>query len=424
MGQLQSTTNVWLTVSPLIDKTVQRQLEIHWQNAPKNNNQNDWLGIYTTDPMDDSHAIYKVMVDQRINGDNLTNIQFPYRNFPTGKLTQECLGYYVAYVHNNLIFAKNCMKNNPFWMENNLPIIGDRPLTALVIPGTHDSGSYEKYDPKTKDVLKGFVITQDESLYNQLVYGIRYLDLRVGYYNVTDSDVDGGGGGRGGDSDKLWIVHDLYRTDVTLRSALEQIREFLESAPKEIVIVDFHRFVNGFTDEKDVDILKSRFREWFDLVSGQLRDLMIPFSLGYGVTVNELIRQNKRVLVGFDMNSRKYLFSELLWPNVRHQWAQTDSMDQLVKYFDRTLCPDNRHTLRSAMAELTPTIEGIIKLKYKSLRSLAQLTNSRYGQWFGQRWPGQCLNVVASDFFLSTNIVELALDLNRRTGRYSNRFFP
>ncbi|XP_054167639.1 PI-PLC X domain-containing protein 1-like [Oppia nitens] len=406
MGQLQSTTNVWLTVSPLVDKTVQRQLEIHWENAPENN-ENDWLGIYTTDPLNRTQPITKVMVDQRINGDNLTNIQFPYYNFTTipGKLTQQCLGYYVAYVHNNMILSKNCMKNNPFWMQNSLPIIGDRPLTELVIPGTHDAGSYEKYDPNIKDDLKNFVITQDECIYNQLVYGIRYMDLRVGYHNVTDS------------TERLWIVHSLYRTNLTVRSLCQQIREFLMAAPHEIVLVDFHAFVNGFEDEDDEDILWSRFREWFDLVSDELRDLMIPFSLGYNVSVNELIGQNKRVLLGFDMSYDKYLSSGLLWPNVRHQWADADDLDELVKYFDETLCQeDSRHTLRSAMAELTPNIEGIIKQKYKSLRSLAQLTNSRYGQWFGQRWPGQCLNVVASDFFLSTNIVELALGLNHRNG--------
>ena len=77
-----------------------------------------------------------------------TDVQFPYWNFPTGKLVEQCLGYYVAYVHNDHIIAKNCIKNNPFWMENSLSVIGEQNLPSIMIPGTHDSGSYDKW---TKD---------------------------------------------------------------------------------------------------------------------------------------------------------------------------------------------------------------------------------------------------------------------------------
>ncbi|CAG2111730.1 unnamed protein product [Medioppia subpectinata] len=245
------------------------------------------------------------------------------------------------------------------------------------------------------------MIAHDESLYNQMVYGIRYLDMRVGYHNVSETD------------DKLWIVHGLFRTDHTLRSAAEQVRDFLKAAPKEIVIFDFHRFVTGFNDEKNADILRMRYKEFFDVVESELKDLMIPFSVGYGVTVNELIAKNKRVLIGFDMNARKYLFNEFLWPNVRQQWSQKDELQPLVQYFENTLCQDNKNTLRSAMAELTPTIEGVIQQKYKSLRSLAQQTNTKYVEWFSDRWP-KCTNIIASDFFLSSNVVDIALSVNHR----------
>ncbi|CAG2180205.1 unnamed protein product, partial [Oppiella nova] len=144
----QVQTQVWLTINPLADKTSQRLIEINWRNAPKSN-LNDWVGIFTSDPIDSTGAIRVVDVNSRLNGYNVTDIQFPYRNFATGKLTQQCLGYYVAYIHNGIVFAKNCMKNNPFWMENNLSIIGDKKLPSLVIPGTHDSGSYEKWGPKS-----------------------------------------------------------------------------------------------------------------------------------------------------------------------------------------------------------------------------------------------------------------------------------
>ena len=89
--------------------------------------------------------------------------------------------------------------------------------------------------------------------------------MRIGYYNVSGSD------------DKFWVVHDIFRRDLTLRSVAKQVKDFLMAAPKEIVIFDFHRFVNGFIDEKNTDILKTRIKEFFDVLSSQLGDLMIPF---------------------------------------------------------------------------------------------------------------------------------------------------
>jgi hypothetical protein len=41
-------------------------------------------------------------------------------------------------------------------MENNLSNIGDKTLTDIMIPGTHDAGSYEKYGPKSEDGKKYF----------------------------------------------------------------------------------------------------------------------------------------------------------------------------------------------------------------------------------------------------------------------------
>lgn len=120
-------------------------------------------------------------------------------------------------------------------------------------------------NPFNLAVIDLFVVTQDESIYNQLVYGIRYLDMRIGYYNVSGSD------------EHLWVVHDLFRRDLTLRSAAEQVKDFLMAAPKEIVIFDFHRFVTGFLDEKNSDVLKARFKEFFDVLSSVLGDLMAPF---------------------------------------------------------------------------------------------------------------------------------------------------
>lgn len=69
------------------------------------------------------------------------------------------------------------------------------------------------------------------------------------------------------------------------------------------------------------------------------------------------------------------------------------------------------------MAELTPTIQGIIFQKYHGLRELAQLVNLHYDNWFRRLW-WKCSNIVAADFFLGSDIVQIAVDVNRR--RFAN----
>jgi len=54
-------------------------------------------------------------------------------------------------------------------------------LGGLFIPGTHNSACYKSSFTRT-DIFSRYLLTQDTDVWGQLVHGIRYLDLRVGYY--------------------------------------------------------------------------------------------------------------------------------------------------------------------------------------------------------------------------------------------------
>jgi hypothetical protein len=57
-----------------------------------------------------------------------------------------------------------------------------------MLPGTHNSGCYYKGDALARgDTISRFVLTQDEDIWEQLVWGARYLDIRVGYYRDRGS---------------------------------------------------------------------------------------------------------------------------------------------------------------------------------------------------------------------------------------------
>jgi hypothetical protein len=53
-----------------------------------------------------------------------------------------------------------------------------------MLPGTHNSGCFYGSEEALArgDIVSRFLLTQDEDVYEQLVWGVRYLDIRVGYY--------------------------------------------------------------------------------------------------------------------------------------------------------------------------------------------------------------------------------------------------
>jgi hypothetical protein len=88
------------------------------------------------------------------------------------------------------------------WMGKLSSVIGSQYLYQLVLPGTHDSGSYtltkevapdetDSYESElltltdelglSYDFIKGWSLTQDCNLLKQAERGMRYFDLRAGW---------------------------------------------------------------------------------------------------------------------------------------------------------------------------------------------------------------------------------------------------
>lgn len=90
-----------------------------------------------------------------------------------------------------------------------------RPITRLVIPGTHDSGAYAY--AKTP-----MVRAQSLSIRQQLDAGVRALDLRVGvaYFSNT-----------------YWLYHGPVNLDVSVQSAITDVVNFLTANRTETVII-------------------------------------------------------------------------------------------------------------------------------------------------------------------------------------------
>jgi hypothetical protein len=59
-------------------------------------------------------------------------------------------------------------------MEESLETIGEKSLLDLMIPGTHNSASFGAFELKDNNFLDKYTLCQDENVWNQLIYGIRY----------------------------------------------------------------------------------------------------------------------------------------------------------------------------------------------------------------------------------------------------------
>lgn len=98
----------------------------------------------------------------------------------------------------------------------------DTLITALTIPGTHDSGTANGPQPWSIGMpLSSYIISQDMSIKEQLVAGIRVLDIRCN-----------------NNADNFGIQHGIFEiVDIDFDSVLKDCTDFLVEFPSEIILM-------------------------------------------------------------------------------------------------------------------------------------------------------------------------------------------
>ncbi|KAI0915114.1 phosphatidylinositol-specific phospholipase C [Ustulina deusta] len=131
------------------------------------------------------------------------------------------------------------------WMGE---IRDEYPLTALSIPGTHNSPTYHVALPSVR--------CQAVGLREQLENGVRFLDIRV---NVSQEDSD------------LTLVHSAFPISLTgnkyFKDLVDTVYTFLDANPSEAIIMSVKREGTGRgTDQKLSKLLKEKFyseKRWY-----------------------------------------------------------------------------------------------------------------------------------------------------------------
>lgn len=310
-------------------------------------------------------------------------------------------GYWAGFVDGdgNLVSASPPMRSHPDWMSSMRDEIQDRKLRNLCIPGTHDSGTYDPVSP----IGEPWVRTQDQSIPQQLADGIRFLDIRIGYYPDTEKKY----------SEAFWLVHADWSTWTKLGDLLDAVGSFLHDHD-EILLLNFHRFNRFDAGEETPEEVHEKLVERImnaDLPGGgTLSDILAPDSYGDDVTPGTLWDNDDRAIVLYGRQNetsrriaRRY---NLLWEEPYDiGWPDTDSPEEMIEYCDDQI-EGAHHDFWFLGSTLTPqSLSGV--------RALARLGNPRISDRLMTGWAGET-NVVPVDFYRSTPLIELAIRANRR----------
>ncbi|XP_039101223.1 PI-PLC X domain-containing protein 1 [Hyaena hyaena] len=298
---------------------------------------------------------------------------------------------------------------NADWMSALHPLLWDMPLHHLSIPGSHDTMTYclSKKSPIsqnesrllqllgkvlpciTRPMVLKWSTTQVLGVTEQLDAGVRYLDLRVAHV-------------LGGSEKNLHFVHMVYTTAL-VEDTLTEISEWLESHPREVVILACRDF-EGMTDELH-EYLVTCIRNIFG-------DMLCP--RGEVPTLNQLWTRRQQVILSYEEASVVGRHREL-WPGVPYWWGDQVKPQELVRYLERMQSCGRPGGLFVAGINLTENLVYVLAHPSGSLEKLTLPSLPCLRAWVREQCPGpgpRCTNIIAGDFIGADSFASDVIALN------------
>lgn len=326
-----------------------------------------------------------------------------------------------------LFTIKSFAINSASWMEELYNREHQNELSKIVIPGTHNSGTYGikiaskvargadhiyKY-PIIHGIAKSWSICQKRSIYQQLIDGIRLLDLRISLNQ----------------NDELVIVHGLE--SILFEEVVSDLKEFVSQRPLEVIFLgikldwDFYKTSDSELRKQTIDGYLSLLRSTFDEKFRE--DEPYIYLQDYWLTNTSI-----------QLSNDNYLYS---------RWFNVQLKDDLYADATEFLTPlRGKNILNHLSLILTPSepvimgnITGILPLDAVIFRIYKKIKNtsgdrpsffrlrSRYAlyafqydvlqeidnwllRWERARYP---LNFVSADFYHKSQLVKTSLKINK-----------
>lgn len=295
------------------------------------------------------------------------------------------------------------------WMTSSWETIAELSLRDLILPGTHDSGTYNigmfsGISPDVSDwayaiyvspligpaVYSGWAKAQGQTVAEQLNSGIRYFDLRVA-----------------ADGDRLRICHGMYSDD--LSNIIDAVSSFSSANEHEIIVLHFQHFFK--MDDTLHDRLIAQMRSKF----GQA---LIPRSLGVKVKLKDLAKSKQRIVVVYcdDKINDAQAYPDFWTGNlIDSPWGNKDDIDELKKYLTGVVAAPPEDKLFVLQGVLTPNGGVISKgllpwpASYpSSLESMASSVSPTVLNWVQNDWQDKRLNIIMLDWAEKVGIAEYA----------------
>ncbi|XP_055916022.1 PI-PLC X domain-containing protein 2 [Eupeodes corollae] len=283
--------------------------------------------------------------------------------------------------------------SNENWMGQLSENARSLSIINIAIPGSHNSMTYginskskpapdaEQSTRRLNYIFPWFVrrwaITQSADVLQQLKLGVRFFDLRICQ-----------------NEEKFYYCHGLY--SMTIIDPLLEIINFLESHPKEFVILDFQHFY-AMQPQHHIRLhnyLKQMFgSRLYTRNDGPLSKC----------TLNYCHPNGKQVIIIYRrfVNLPQDFWPSLSWPT---PWPNVCSVKKLEEYLDTALLTRQPMNGYVSQCIFTPTVRYITLRFLSSLRSSAKKVDKELCSWIKSQQPGPfnknkpTVNVFLGDF--------------------------
>ena len=390
------------------EEVIRRRLEVNWYGLDRFGDEVT-VGLF----MDDDSLVEMIDVElykndgflvfEDIQLDNLTNAEIGY--------TRRCVFPYYTQVINATdqqpMTEKRCIEARPDWMWEYKDQLGQFAISELMLTAAHDAAAYRMYQGRIDNTrYKAFVYTQEENFEAQFQYGVRFIDIRMGWYE---------------NSSEFWFVHSAFKVN-PFDEGIQSVKNFLSNS-KDIVIFDVHSF-NSFegvgsewTDEVHrnfQDILEAEFGRWWVAPDAQLRD--------WSLTLDEiwsrpgLPQDEGRIIVMYQDESHRN--ESLYFSNMIERWGNKDTPEELKAYLDEQTELARQdpptYTPWRPNCQMTGSAPDIIFKLYSGLREMADLVNRNNSIWWRTEYADLANTYTLIDYFMASDMVRIGIERNLR----------
>ena len=307
----------------------------------------------------------------------LSNLSFPY-----------ILGFITVVLSQKLDLSN--------WMKQKSSILWNMTLSELTILGTHDAGAYNLtkvqipgYEPEFLEVMiyvgeqLGIpleqVITlwgkaQPSNLYDQMMDGVRYIDLRCGWLEEP----------------RHWVTFH-WEAGNTTQVLMDDVAKFLKEHTNEIVLIEASHLDGINIDDDKLTKLVNIFENAFGDGTGIGLYPRINSSSAVFPTYGEMISKGYRVFLSLSNDEFAGKYDNIQYGEIfENTYANSPNLTKMMEFNDEQVTKfntngTNPNALFKISWTLTPDGDTILGMlvpgKPYSLLELADIADAQMWNW-------------------------------------------